>query len=367
MFKELCEYLDYEQPTKYIVSNDNYSDDFKIPVLTAGQTFILGYTNEIDNVFPEDKLPVIIFDDFTTSFKFVDFPFKVKSSAMKILHAKEGNDIKFLYYLMKTISFDSSTHKRYWISEYSKINVKSYTLEEQKKIVSELNKIESAIKNRNDSLIDADNILTSKYYEMFGKITDFNELSDCCSTITDYVASGSFASLRENVKHYDTEEYALMIKTADFNNNFTQNLTYTDKHGYDFLHNSNLFGGELLLSNIGASIGKVLRVPFLNRPMTLAPNSIMIKSNDNYSDDFLQYFFLSDYGQKQLKHMTTATAMPKFNKTQLKKVKIPNVPLETQKQFSNYANLIMDYKNILVSDINDLNQLMDSKLNYFFK
>jgi len=90
---ELEEVLDYEQPTKYIVKSVDYNDSYKTPVLTAGKTFILGYTNENDGIFPEKKLPVIIFDDFTTAIKFVDFPFKIKSSAMKILHAKNIEQI----------------------------------------------------------------------------------------------------------------------------------------------------------------------------------------------------------------------------------------------------------------------------------
>jgi len=89
---------------------------------------------------------------------------------------------------------------------------------------------------------------------------------------TDYVANGSFATLKQNVKILKEEDYALMVKTADFSNNFTKSLTYTDRHGYDFLSKSSLHGGELILSNIG-SIGKVFRVPYFNRPMTLASNS----------------------------------------------------------------------------------------------
>ena len=86
--KELGDLLEYEQPTNYIVKNTEYDDSDKTPVLTAGKSFILGYINETTGVF-KDSLPVIIFDDFTTASQFVDFPFKVKSSAMKILKAKE--------------------------------------------------------------------------------------------------------------------------------------------------------------------------------------------------------------------------------------------------------------------------------------
>ena len=91
--------LKYEQPTKYIVESADYNDSFKIPVLTAGKSFILGYTNEKVGIF--DKLPVIIFDDFTTSAQFVNFKFKVKSSAMKILlPTSELVNMKFTYYYM---------------------------------------------------------------------------------------------------------------------------------------------------------------------------------------------------------------------------------------------------------------------------
>lgn len=142
---ELGEVLDYEQPTKYIVRSTNYDDSYKTPVLTAGKTFILGYTNETEGIFSED-LPVIIFDDFTTDIKFVDFPFKVKSSAMKILHAKKDKaDIRFLFRVMKQIKFPKNEHKRYWISQFSKIKVPLPPLEVQKEIVDELDSYQKVI------------------------------------------------------------------------------------------------------------------------------------------------------------------------------------------------------------------------------
>ena len=87
-YKSLNEVIDYIQPTKYIINSTEYKSDYKIPVLTAGQTFILGYTNEVDGTYNASfEDPVIIFDDFTTSNHWVDFVFKVKSSALKILIA----------------------------------------------------------------------------------------------------------------------------------------------------------------------------------------------------------------------------------------------------------------------------------------
>ena len=132
---ELGELLTYEQPTSYIVESTEYNDKYKTPVLTAGKSFILGYTNETQGIYK--ALPVIIFDDFTTDSKYVDFPFKVKSSAMKILTAeKDIINTKFAFYVMQTINCDHETHKRYWISEYSKKVIGLPPLKEQLKIVN---------------------------------------------------------------------------------------------------------------------------------------------------------------------------------------------------------------------------------------
>src|SRR5574344_2935188 len=125
-FKDLGEVLDYEQPTKYIVESTRYHKDHETPVLTAGQTFILGYTDETEGIYEASKEnPVIIFDDFTTSFHWVDFEFKVKSSAMKMLRPKKGCDIifRFIFYAMKCVEYNPQDHARKWISVYSKFQI----------------------------------------------------------------------------------------------------------------------------------------------------------------------------------------------------------------------------------------------------
>ena len=147
--------------------------------------------------------------------------------------------------------------------------------------------------------------------------------------ITDQVASGSFASLRENVKSLKYPDYAIMVKTADFSNNFTDNLTYTDKAGYEFLENSNLFGGELILSNIG-SIGKVFIVPKLNYKMTLAPNSVMVRFTNEVYRDYLYFYLLSPWGYDNLLSISGGAAIQKFNKTDLKTIVFPVPPLNEQ-------------------------------------
>ncbi|WP_296704183.1 restriction endonuclease subunit S [Rothia sp. (in: high G+C Gram-positive bacteria)] len=142
-YRPLGELLAYEQPTKYLVSSKDYDESYPTPVLTAGKTFILGYTNETEGIYPaSEEEPVIIFDDFTTAFKWVEFPFKAKSSAMKMLTLKSGTNslFKYVYYAMQCIVYNSSDHARQWISKYSNIEIPVPPMEIQEVIVEILDK-----------------------------------------------------------------------------------------------------------------------------------------------------------------------------------------------------------------------------------
>ena len=145
--------VDFEQPQKYIVSSTDYSNDYDTPVLTAGKSFIIGYTDETFGVYK--ALPVIIFDDFTTESKFVDFPFKVKSSAMKILTVKKPVMPQFVHAFLRITQLTGDTHKRYWISEYSKLQIMLPPLDEQERIVQTAMSFESTLEDIK-SLLESD-------------------------------------------------------------------------------------------------------------------------------------------------------------------------------------------------------------------
>ena len=148
--KRLGEVLSYIQPTPYIVDSTVY-DSAGIPVLTAGKTFVLGYTDEADGIFT--NLPTIIFDDFTTESRYINFPFKVKSSAIKMLTLKDdNNDLYFLYSLMSTIDFTVGAHKRYWISEFQNLIVSIPSLPEQQKIASCLSSLDTLIEAQQERI-----------------------------------------------------------------------------------------------------------------------------------------------------------------------------------------------------------------------
>lgn len=149
--KPLGELLDYIQPTKYLVESTDYDDSYETPVLTAGKSFILGYTNETFGIY-NDQLPLIIFDDFTTAMQFVDFPFKAKSSAMKLLVPKKQSNIYFIFEAMQTIGYAIGGHERHWISKYAKIEIPVPSPEEQNRISNFINSINRKLEHTEKQL-----------------------------------------------------------------------------------------------------------------------------------------------------------------------------------------------------------------------
>ena len=150
---ELGKLLDYKQPTPYLVKSTEYSNEYPTPVLTAGKTFILGYSNEDFGIFKEE-LPAIIFDDFTTASKFVDFPFKAKSSAMKILVAKDGVSIKYIYEAMQVLNYPIGGHQRHWISIFANLVIGLPSPEEQQKIAAVLTNADKEVELLEQQLAD---------------------------------------------------------------------------------------------------------------------------------------------------------------------------------------------------------------------
>lgn len=166
---------------------------------------------------------------------------------------------------------------------------------------------------------------------VFGKMPEnwnVSTIKEEADVVTDYVANGSFASLSENVIYRDEESDAILIRLVDYNNGFQGKFIYIDNHAYNFLSKSKLFGGEIIISNVGANVGTVFRCPKLSKKMSLGPNAIMVKFR--HSDDFYYYWLKSYYGQRMLRSLVTGSAQPKFNKTNFREMSIPVPPVPIQ-------------------------------------
>ena len=264
---ELNELLSYEQPQAYIVESTQYSDAYKTPVLTAGKSFILGYTNETEGIF--EDLPVIIFDDFTTATQFVNFKFKVKSSAMKILHINTDLVLpKYIYYKLQTIHIDHSTHKRYWIQQYSKIKVAVPSIPEQQRIVSRIEELFSSLDNAVETLQKTKEQLAvyrqAVLKEAFeGKYTpDVSMIEIAMDEITDGkegLRRGPFGSAIKKAFFVESG-YKVYEQGNAINDDCKRGHYYISEEKYNELSSFQLRPGDFIVSCSG-TIGKIAQLP----------------------------------------------------------------------------------------------------------
>lgn len=307
---ELGDLLEYEQPTAYIVESTDYSDSYSVPVLTAGKSFILGYTNEMDGVF--DKTPVIIFDDFTTATQYVNFPFKVKSSAMKILHINKDLVLpKYIYYRIQIIQFDHSTHKRYWIQQYSKIRVSIPPLPEQERIVARIEELFSQLDAGAETLKK-----TKAQLAVYRQAVLKEAFSDCDDSVT----MGSVATMIDpQPSHRTPPEFENGIpyigigdidyngKTIRFKNARKVNPSVYEDH----LQRYTLRDGDFVMGKIG-TIGKPFRLP-LPQNYTLSANVILIQPDaGKINPEYLFWQFSSPLITEQLMEGKNETSQPAF-------------------------------------------------------
>ena len=196
-----------------------------------------------------------------------------------------------------------------------------------------------------------------------------HELGDICETITDFVAAGSFASLRENVKYYQEDNYAQLVRTVDLKKDFTNNdFVYVDEFAYDFLWRVQLKEPNIVLPNIGANIGEKYYVSPENLPKeknVLGPNAILLRSKCN--DTHFVYFRLSTSSyDNEMKKLVGASGQPKFNKTDLKKVRLFMPSLKEQKKISHFLGLLEERIATQNKIINKLQSLIKGIRNNVF-
>ena len=192
------------------------------------------------------------------------------------------------------------------------------------------------------------------------------KFQNICEIITDYVANGSFKSLADNVQYSDDKDYARLIRLVDFNNNYDEkNAIWVPESSYNFLKKSVLYGEEIIISNVGANLGTVFKCPTLDYPMTLGPNSILVKTNDLCNQNYLYYYLKSKIGYNKLMALVSGSAMPKFNKTELRNMEV-SLPNREYQDKAVELLIKIDKKIELNNKINNnLYELMKNKFDNF--
>ena len=324
---KLGELLLYEQPGAYIVESTDYNDSYPIPVLTAGKSFILGYTNETTGIF--DKLPVIIFDDFTTATQFVNFPFKVKSSAMKILHINTEFVLpKYIYYRLQIIHFDHSTHKRYWIQQYSKIKVEIPPLDEQKRIVTRIEELFSQLDSGVETLRK-----TKQQLAVYRQAV----LKEAFDSVSEYVNT-NIESLCQNIVDCPhstpkwNEDGYLCLRTTNFKRGRLDlsEKYYVTKEIFD-IRNARLvpLPGDVLYSREGAILGIACIIPE-NTYVCLGQRMMLLRPGEKLNNRYLMHFLNSPTVTTFVASITGGSASPHVNVGDIKAFMVPCPDIEME-------------------------------------
>lgn len=336
---ELGDLLEYEQPTAYIVESTDYSDSYSVPVLTAGKSFILGYTNEMDGVF--DKTPVIIFDDFTTATQYVNFPFKVKSSAMKILHINKDLVLpKYIYYRIQIIQFDHSTHKRYWIQQYSKIRVSIPPISEQERIVARIEElfsqlvagVETLKKTKAQLAVYRQAVLKEAFYsaEVDCKMLLIAEI---LTKTRKGMSTGPFGTMIKKSDHKATGVPMLGIENIGRGQFVDGNKIYVTAEKAEELKAFSLRAGDIIISRSG-TVGEICAVPERAEGSLLSTNLMRVSLDNTMirSDYFIALFQSKGIVLDQIKELCKGSTRDFLNQTILKQIVFPVPSMEKQEE-----------------------------------
>lgn len=329
----LGELLSYEQPTPYIVESTDYNDKYTTPVLTAGKTFILGYTNETQGVYT--ALPVIIFDDFTTASRYVNFEFKVKSSAMKILIPNTQLVLpKFIYYRMQVIQFDHSTHKRYWIQQYSKIKVAIPPIPVQEKIVSRIEELFSELDNGVETLQKTKQQLAvyrqAVLKDAFDRVMDtstMQTIKEVCNDIKVGIVikpAQYYTDKSDGIKAFRSANVReFQINDADW--------VYLTKEGHKCNLRSEIHTGDVLIVRSGYP-GTACVVTEDYNNCNAIDILIAVPNTEIITPDYLCAFTNSPYGRKLVAEKKRGVAQAHLNVGGYSKMKIPVPGISVQEK-----------------------------------
>lgn len=336
---ELGKLLPYEQPTAYIVESTDYSDVYNIPVLTAGKSFILGYTNETTGIF--NQLPVIIFDDFTTATQYVNFKFKVKSSAMKILHINTDLVLpKYIYYRMQIIQFDHSTHKRYWIQQYSKIKIAVPPLPEQERIVvnieelfSKLDKAVETLRTTKQQLaVYRQTVLKEAFDAAMEDTPPMMPIEKLLSTERKGMSTGPFGTMIKKHEHQTTGIPMLGIENIGDGKFVDGNKIFITPEKAKELKSFTLLEGDIIISRSG-TVGELCAVPKRMEGALLSTNLMRVSLNNHIilSDYFIYLFQSKGIVLDQVRELCKGSTRTFLNQSILKQIKFPVPDISKQK------------------------------------
>jgi len=324
----------YEQPTKYLVAAKNYSDEFETPVLTAGKTFVLGYTDEVDGIYKASENPVIIFDDFTTANKWVDFDFKVKSSAMKMITSSDEDktSLKYIYYWLNTLPSElvDGDHKRQWIGNYTSKKIPIPCPDNPKKSLE----IQTGIVRILDTFTELTAELTArkKQYNYYrDQLLSFEDgevehLPMGQPEVGQFIRGGGlqkkdFTEAGVGCIHYG-QIYTYYGTYAD------KTKTYVSEEFFKKARKAK--SGDLVIATTSENDADVCKAVAWLGEEEIAVSSDACIYRHNLNAKYVSYFFQTEQFQKQKRQYITGTKVRRVNADDLAKILIPAPSPEEQ-------------------------------------
>ena len=343
-YKTLDEVCNYEQPGKYIVQSTNYNDKFEIPVLTAGQTFILGYINETEGIFEAtENKPVIIFDDFTGALKWVDFPFKVKSSAIKIITSDENKALlRYVFHCMENLNFSSNEHKRLWITIYSQFKIPVPPLPVQEEIVRILDKF-TLLEAELEAELEARRVQYEYYRDELLKPKLEIPVVKLKDIATDFYRGSGIRRDEITAEGVPCVRYGEIYTT--YNISFDKCVSHTK---LEYVQSPKYFEhGDILFAITGENIEDIAKsVAYTGNEKCLAGGDIVVMKH-NQNPRYLAHVLATteariQKGKGKVKSKVVHSSIPS-----IQEIEIPLPPLDVQERWAN----VLDNFDAICSDL----------------
>ncbi|WP_237418687.1 restriction endonuclease subunit S [Helicobacter pylori] len=337
----LGDILSYEQPTKYLVATTQYLQKGFTPILTAGKTFILGYTNDKHGIYT--NIPVIIFDDFTTDSKMVNFPFKVKSSAIKILSLRDNNqaDLKYIYEKLTLLKHQVTDHKRYWIDEFSNFEILLPPLNEQIAIANILSDVDHYLYSLDALILKKESVKKALRIKMLNQIlasngVEFRKLGD----IGEYIRGVTYK------KNQEINNLECGIKVLRANNiTLSNHLNFEDikviNKNVKIRKEQYLKKNDILICAGNGSSEHIGKVTFINTDFDYVFGGFMgVIRIREVNSRFVYYIFTSNIFKQYLEKSLNTTTINNLNANILQNFLIPLPPLNEQIAIANILSAL---------------------------
>lgn len=219
-------------------------------------------------------------------------------------------------------------------------------VDKQLNIVEILEKVERMICLKEKEIDDLDLLIKARFIEMFGDVRENSnefeivQFNDIVEYMGDIGSNGANKVVVNHLDMKDEEDYAIMVRFTNFTkNDFKNDVKYVSKDAYDFFKKSQIFGGELIVCKIG-SAGQNYVMPYLNRPVSLGLNQIMIRIKDTILMPYLYQYLHTDYGEFLISGCINGAVTKTITKTELKKIPILLPPMEFQQRFAEFVQQV---------------------------